>query len=48
MWIGQSSPPPADPAWQNIFYLEVGLEVLRRLEVDWIRFSIPCRSFMAE
>jgi hypothetical protein len=26
------------------FYLEVDLEVLRRLEVDSLRFSTPCRS----
>jgi hypothetical protein len=32
----------------NTFYLEVGLEVLRRLEVDWLRLSTPYKSFIAE
>ncbi len=40
--------PPADPEYLNTFYLEAGLEVLRRLEVNWLRFSTPCRSYMAE
>jgi hypothetical protein len=45
-WLRFST--PCRSCMGNSLYLEVGLEVLRRLKVDWLRLSTPYKSSIAE